>query len=1119
MSKRLPKRDATSGTDHHRPPHLRFWATLGIAIMTVILMLAVLGLSGRSIPLPGIVVSMVENRANRVLEGRAQLRIGGGDLVVSPDFVPQVRLSDVTLMTPRGQRLALLSDLRTSLDTGALWRGRIVPAQLHATGARIAVRRLADGSLDIAPGAPGFSGAALDPADVLDAVDAAFDQPGLAALSQITVEGLEVLWDDRRAGQVWTIRDGQLDVRHGPDRLQTDFRFAVEGQSAAAVSLPGGDGPSDPPPRVARAAAVLSLTTDKASSQATLKADLLGVSARDLAAQVPALAWLGALDAPISGQLETGFDARGALSPMAVVLDVGAGALQPTPDTRPVRFNGAELRATFDPARATLALTGLKIDSAALRAGLTGQAWLKGVKAGRPEALVAQLHLTDLAADPEGLFAHPVSVGQGAADLKLTLDPFRLTIGQLTLTDRGRKISAKGDVAADADGWSVAMDVGIDAIETERLLALWPLAAVPKTRSWLQENVATGELYDLTGALRLKPGTEPRFALGYQFRGAQVRFMKTLPPIVDGLGYATINDNAFVLVAEQGQVRAPQGGDLNIAGSVLKVADIRQKPAPMEITLKSESSVTAALSILDQPPFGFLTKAGQPTDLAEGRAVLTSVLRFTPVQKLTAKDVQYDVTGQLKSVRSDRLVKGRSLTGDGLQVRVTNQGISISGDAALDGVPLNGRWTQAFGPEGAGKSRVEGQIELSGATLDKFAITLPKGAVTGRGTGDFVLDLLRGKPPEFHLTSGLQGIVLAIPELGWKKDATEAGSLDMAGRFGAPAEIDRFALLAAGLSAEGTIALTKDGGLDKADFKAATLDDWFKGDVLIRGQGKGKPVALSVTAGSVDLRRASFGEGGKADQGVAPAIDIALDRLRISEGIALDAFRGSFATNGGMKGQFSGLVNGVAAVTGEMMPDTNGHAAFRIRAADAGAVLAAARLYASGRGGQMDLILRPLDAKGQYDGSIDISNIRVVNAPGLAGLLNAISVVGLINELQGAGIVFSDVTGRFLLTPEAVEIRQGSAVGASLGVSMAGVYWSGEQRFDLQGVISPLYLLNGVGQIFSRQRDGLFGFSYTLTGTTKRFKVGVNPLSILTPGMFRDLFRKDPPKILPDPEG
>lgn len=161
----------------------------------------------------------------------------------------------------------------------------------------------------------------------------------------------------------------------------------------------------------------------------------------------------------------------------------------------------------------------------------------------------------------------------------------------------------------------------------------------------------------------------------------------------------------------------------------------------------------------------------------------------------------------------------------------------------------------------------------------------------------------------------------------------------------------------------------------------------------------------------------------------------------------------------------------------------------------------------------MKVILQPRDEDGTYDGTLSIKGIRVVDAPELGSLLNAISVVGLINELEGAGIVFSDVEGVFLLTPDFVEIRQGSAIGASLGVSAEGLYRSGPKTISLQGVISPIYILNGIGQIFSRVRDGLFGFAYELEGSPERTKVSVNPLSILTPGMFRDLFRKEPPKI------
>ncbi len=49
--------------------------------------------------------------------------------------------------------------------------------------------------------------------------------------------------------------------------------------------------------------------------------------------------------------------------------------------------------------------------------------------------------------------------------------------------------------------------------------------------------------------------------------------------------------------------------------------------------------------------------------------------------------------------------------------------------------------------------------------------------------------------------------------------------------------------------------------------------------------------------------------------------------------------------------------------------------------------------------------------------------------------------------------------------------------------------------------------------MLTRAGEGLFGFNYKLRGTAGEPKVSVNPLSILTPGMFRDLFRSAPPTL------
>jgi len=143
--------------------------------------------------------------------------------------------------------------------------------------------------------------------------------------------------------------------------------------------------------------------------------------------------------------------------------------------------------------------------------------------------------------------------------------------------------------------------------------------------------------------------------------------------------------------------------------------------------------------------------------------------------------------------------------------------------------------------------------------------------------------------------------------------------------------------------------------------------------------------------------------------------------------------------------------------------------------------------------------------------------MRVVDAPALAGLLDAVSVVGLIDQLNGPGILFNRVTSDFRLTPGAVEIRNGAATGASMGISLAGVYKTEGDELDLQGTISPVYLLNGIGRIFSKKGEGLFGFNYTMKGPANAPRIRVNPLSVLTPGMFREIFRSDPP-TLEDPQ-
>jgi len=47
----------------------------------------------------------------------------------------------------------------------------------------------------------------------------------------------------------------------------------------------------------------------------------------------------------------------------------------------------------------------------------------------------------------------------------------------------------------------------------------------------------------------------------------------------------------------------------------------------------------------------------------------------------------------------------------------------------------------------------------------------------------------------------------------------------------------------------------------------------------------------------------------------------------------------------------------------------------------------------------------------------------------------------------------------------------------------------------------------------TRKGEGLIGFNFTVRGDSAAPQVGVNPLSALTPGMFREIFRRPPPQV------
>lgn len=1103
--------EAAVGPAARRPRPARRRHRTGLVGRLVFLLLACLaalaiyGLTGRPIGLPVWVVAEIEQRLNAaaapVLPGGA-VSIGEVDLAVDDDWVPRIRLGDLRVLKPDGAALLTLPELRMDLDPGALLRGRLQPRSLTLSGARIAIRRDRAGRYDFAFGSDAAMPEITSLAQLFDLADKAMSQPAAASLTRIEAEALTLSLADERTGRVWTVGDGRLTVQNRPDALAGEL----------GVSLLDG--------KAAGGRAVLTLVSPKDSEIARLSASFDGIAAQDLAAQSPLIAPLAVLDAPISGRLATTLAPEG-VTALEGQLEIGAGALRPTPAAQPIAFDRARLALRYDQATGRVALDDLAVEGPSLRLSADGQSFLIGssgqrlkgpLGGGLPASFLTQIRFRDVKIDPAGLFQEPVQFSAGGLDLRLQLDPFRVEIGQLSLAEDARRLSAKGQLAADARGWTASVDLTLNEITHDRLIAMWPVSLVPKTREWIANNILQGELSDLTAAIRIAPGTEPRLHLGYNFQSADVRFINTMPPILDGYGYSTVEGRSYTLVLSRGHLQPPQGGSIDAAGSVFAVPDITLKPALADVHLTTRSSLTAALSLLDQKPFEFLTKADLPVDLGEGEARVDARLRLPLKDHIGFGDVTYEVTGEVSGFRSAHIVPGREVTSGALQVRADPKGLTISGPGHIGAVPFNVTYGQSFAPADRGHARLEGTVELSQAAATEFGLGLPDGMVSGTGQAQVTIRLQKGQPGQLSLVSDLNRITLRLPDVGWSKPAATTGRLEAQVQLGAVPKVDRLTLEASGLKAEGTVTLRPGGGLEAARFERVTLGGWLDGAVTITGRGAGKPVALAVTSGRIDIRAmppASARSG--SGQGGGP-LSLSLDRLVVSQGITLTGFRGDFSLASGLRGDYSARVNGGAPVTGTLAPSPKG-TAIRVQSKDGGAVLRDAGIFQSAYGGEMSVLIVPRAAEGAYDGRVRISDVRVRNANVLAELLNAISVVGLLEQLGGTGIVFNEAEGEFILTPRAVQVTRGSAVGASLGVSMAGVYQTGSGRLDMQGVISPIYIVNGIGALLTRRGEGIFGFNYGLRGTADNPEVSVNPLSILTPGMFREIFRQPPPVL------
>ena len=373
----------------------------------------------------------------------------------------------------------------------------------------------------------------------------------------------------------------------------------------------------------------------------------------------------------------------------------------------------------------------------------------------------------------------------------------------------------------------------------------------------------------------------------------------------------------------------------------------------------------------------------------------------------------------------------------------------------------------------------------------------------------------------------LTGADLSLPFLGWHKPVGVPGSaaITVTVRRGRVIAINALSVEAAGLKAVGAATMTKDGKrLAVLNLKRVVLG---RSDVAIQIKGRESGGYLVAVKGrSVDGER--FFEGERKSKpnttgGPRPdlAIQFAVDRVYFRKSNHLSNFRGRAARIGGRWTiiHFDGLVASGRPLSVRFAQRGPGRALV-IRSTDAGGTLKALGIMDNVVGGTLDVRGAIVDNKEEpFEGRVTIRNYRLVKAP----ILKQITRRGSLSEAAGAlskpkGVLWREFVAPFTYRYRRgrLQVRNGRAISTNLGVTFEGAVDIKKQRLEMDGTVVPAYSLNSVlgkvplvGQLLvGEKHGGIFAAAYTAEGPLRKPTLKVHPLSVLTPGLLRRLWRK-----------
>jgi hypothetical protein len=884
----------------------------------------------------------------------------------------------------------------------------------------------------------------------------------------------------------------------------------------------------------------------------TLKTSIRDLHPRSLAPAVPQLSLLQAFDMPVAGDATLEVSSAGDIRAATLSLEIGHGSLRlPAIPEAPLEVDGGTLKVAYDGPAQRVLLSPSMLRWRGSRITMSGAMQSQAPQDGHP------VWSYDLSAN-DGVFAAaefavpPVNLQSWRATGRVLPHRGEIELADFNLKAGGAEIALKGDFVAGADPASTRLEGNLSPMPLDTLKALWPKAIASGARSWVGERVAhanfLGGTFRFVSGAGMDPGetgvepNEHRLSLALQASDVEMRVIDNMPPIVAPRLLTRIeNDSLEINVPEAAVVLDPEHRVPLKAGRFTATNVMNDAPSMGEIVFGSETSLGLVLGLIEKSPLGLLEEAGLPRQNLDGKfdgqfKVTLPLTPGTPTSAIKVEGKAHITDGKAKDFLGPYDVQGATIGLD-----ITEKAVDAKGELLINGVLAKVAWQRIF------DAPIDKQPPLRiTATLDntdRNQLGLDVNHIV-QGEVPIEITITRGQrnEPAIRLRADLSNADLLLDNVSWHKSPGRSATLqcDIAQGRTHKIELQNFKVAGDDIAIEGWAAIGADNRLREFYFPDFSLN------VVTRMEVQGslgpdnvwKVKAHGSTFDGRDFFRSLFSLGQLAEQhppAKRPRDGIDLE-AEISNLIGFSEVnlrsvklklskRGEKLTALDVRGQ----LDGGKPLAVALRQDPGQPRQLLADSTDAGQAFKLIDFYPNIQGGRVRLEVN-LDGKGPAEktGVLYVEDFRILGDPvvsevfsnadderaaGKAGATkNRPKVVREAFEFTRMRVPFSVGYGQFVM--EESYLR-----GPLLGASIRGKIDFKMRRVNLGGTYVPLQGLMGdlceipiFGPIaLGPKCEGLSGMTYAIQGPMDHPQVIVNPLAMLAPGIFREIFQMTNP--------